>query len=118
MFVAIHQPTFFPWLGLFRKIARADIFVFLDAVPFPRTSRGNWVNRVKLLKNGEPRWFTCPVSRQESDPLIRDLRMAKSTAWRDNLRKTLAHHYGRHASAAEVLPLVQNLIDQDNWGSL
>ena len=32
--VAIHQPNFFPWLGFFDKIRRADVFVFLDDVSY------------------------------------------------------------------------------------
>ena len=34
--VSIHQPNFFPWLGFFDKICRADVFIFLDDVQFPK----------------------------------------------------------------------------------
>ena len=36
--VAIHQPNFLPWLGYFDKLARADVFVLLDSVQFPRSA--------------------------------------------------------------------------------
>ena len=45
--VAIHQPNYLPWLGYFHKIAAADIFVFLDDVPF---SKGSYINRVKTFE--------------------------------------------------------------------
>ena len=40
--VSIHQPGYLPWLGFFKKIESADIFVFLDDVQY---SRGKWENR-------------------------------------------------------------------------
>ncbi len=57
--VAIHQPNYAPWLGYFYKMARADIFVFLDDVQF---SKGSYINRVQILWEGSPRWLTQPVS--------------------------------------------------------
>src|ERR1041385_6733376 len=60
--VAIHQPNFFPWLGYFNKIARADIFIVLDNVQFSKTG-GTWSNRVRLLLEGWPMWATLPVER-------------------------------------------------------
>lgn len=38
MIVAIHQPNYIPWLGYFYKIAKADTFVLLDNVQFPKES--------------------------------------------------------------------------------
>ena len=55
-----HPPAnFLPWLGYFDKIARADVFVVLDDVQFPKKG-GTWVNRARLLVNGEPFWATIP----------------------------------------------------------
>jgi len=57
--VAIHQPNYLPWLGYFSKIAKADMFVFLDDVQF---TKGGYTNRVKILDAQGPRWITVPVS--------------------------------------------------------
>jgi hypothetical protein len=66
--VAIHQPNYLPWLGYFRKIAMADVFVFLDDVQF---SKHGYTNRVQILAEGEPRWLTVPVSGHLGDPINR-----------------------------------------------
>ncbi len=60
--VAIHQPNFLPWLGYFDKVAKSDVFVFLDSVQAPKTG-GSWLNRVRLAMNGEARWVTAPIDR-------------------------------------------------------
>ncbi len=57
--VAIHQPNYLPWLGYFAKMARADVFVFLDDVQF---SKQSYINRVQILRDdGCSRWLTVPV---------------------------------------------------------
>ncbi len=55
--VGIHQPNYMPWLGYFAKMARSDIFVFLDDVQF---SKGSYTNRVQVGGTGAE-WLTVPV---------------------------------------------------------
>ena len=62
--VGIHQPNYLPWLGYFHKIARSDVFVFLDDVQF---SKNGYCNRVQILQNGKPRWLSIPVSYKFGD---------------------------------------------------
>lgn len=89
MIVAIHQPNFFPWLGYFKKIQQADVFVFLDAVEF---SKGSWINRVKLKVAGKARWVTCPIYRKHSSQLICDI-IVNQNRWREKFIQTLITNY-------------------------
>ena len=81
--VAIHQPNFFPWLGYFDKIARANVFVILDSVQFPK-KQGNWMNRVRVLVHGKPHWLTVPVDRTfHGVRSVREMQIASDSPWRD-----------------------------------
>lgn len=109
--VAIHQPNFFPWLGFFDKIARADIFILMDNVQLPRTSKGSWVNRVRLMFNGEPRWATMPVVRDHrTSPHIADVLIDDSQPWRSKLVRSIRLNYSRSSHFEEVFPLVETLV--------
>ena len=108
--VAIHQPTFFPWLGYFNKIDRCDQFVVLDSVQFSKKG-GTWGNRVKLLINGEPRWVTMPVERNyHGVRSYAEMRIDNSTPWRDKLREALRVNYRAAAHFSEVFPPLEGLI--------
>lgn len=110
MLVAIHQPNFFPWLGYFDKLARADAFVFLDHVQFQKTG-GTWTNRVKLLMNTEARWFTAPVDRAfHGTRLISQMVFDTGLDWRSKLLKTIGAVYGRAPFFAESIALLEPLI--------
>lgn len=109
--VAIHQPNFLPWLGWFDKLARADVFVLLDDVQFPRTGKGTWVNRVKLLVGGSAQWVTAPIVRSKgSVQEIREVRLDDAQAWREKTLRTIEHNYRRAPGFDEVFPHVEGAL--------
>ena len=110
--VAIHQPNFFPWLGYFDKIARADVFVVLDHVQFPKTRDGNWTNRVKMDVYGTAAWVTVPLARgYEGFRRIDEMRIDPASPWRRKLLRALQDSYGRAAAFRDVFPAITELVN-------
>lgn len=108
--VAIHQPNFFPWLGYFDKIAKADFFVFLDDVQFPKTG-GVWANRVKLLIGGESRWATAAIDRNyHGIRQVNEMRFLSEISWRGKLLKTIENEYRKHPFYEEVIVVITPLL--------
>ncbi len=60
MKVAVHQPTFLPWVGFFNKLAHADVFIIMAGVDW---SSGDYLNRCKI--NGG--WVTIPHARMPGE---------------------------------------------------
>jgi hypothetical protein len=58
MIVAVHQPQYLPWLGYFHKIAKCDLFIFLDDVQYKKRE---FQNRNKIKTPNGPLWLTVPV---------------------------------------------------------
>jgi len=109
--VAIHQPTFFPWLGYFDKIAQADMFVLMDNVQFPKKG-GGWINRVQLAVSGQAAWVTMPVVRSfHGTRLIREMQIDNSTPWREKLLRTVKASYGRAPFFEQVFPLFEDMVN-------
>jgi WbqC-like protein family len=114
--VAIHQPNFLPWLGYFDKVARADVFVFLDDAQQQKKG-GSYTNRVRMLVGGEPAWMTVPIDRSYHGVReIREIEIDESKPWRRKALATIEQSYGRAPHFDEVFPLVGELIELRDLG--
>lgn len=113
MFVcAIHQPNFFPWSGFFDKINKADVFIFMDDVAYPKSGSGSgsWCNRVKLLSGGQPAWYGLPIKKEPGVQLIKDVYFAEKEFHLGKFKKSLLHNYGKapfyQQTMTQLLPLI------------
>ena len=58
MKLSIHQPSYFPWIGLLDKIAKSDTFILLDDV---QVVKGTYQYRNQFYCNGDAKILTLPI---------------------------------------------------------
>ena len=63
MIVGIMQPYLFPYIGYFQLISVCDKFVIHDDVQY---IKGGWINKNRILSNGEPKSITLPLRKASS----------------------------------------------------
>ena len=83
------QPTYFPWLGYFDLISRADIFVFLDDVQF---SYRSWQHRNRIVNRGKETMLTVPVINKGGRKRIKDILIDESQTGEKNISTVLKKH--------------------------
>jgi hypothetical protein len=105
--VAIHQPTFLPWLGFFHKMIMADVFILLDNVPF---TKNGFQNRVKIKSAQGEQWLTVPVlTKGRFGQQIREVPINNATRWQRSHLAALSTNYGRAPNYEEVLAWLEPL---------
>jgi hypothetical protein len=78
--VTIHQPEHFPYLGFFRKMEAADLFVVLDDVQY---TKGNFQNRNRFLnRSGQEEFFTIELEPGANRKNISEVMVSKNPKWR------------------------------------
>ncbi len=107
MIVSIMQPYFFPYIGYFQLMFQSDIFVFHDDVQF---IKGGWVNRNRILRNGEPRWLTLPVRKAASQLAINRRYYQLEQANVERLSRRIEAAYRKAPCFAAIFPVVEELL--------
>lgn len=112
MRAAIHQPHYFPWIGYFDKMAKADAFVILDQVQF---EKGSQMVRNRVLDgSGEIKYIT--ISGETKDFLnreYRDLRTKDVESWTSRQMNALQNYYRKAAYRQEIFPLLETFFRRD-----
>lgn len=107
--VSIHQPGYFPWLGLVDKIARSDVFVVLDNVQFNRRA---FQHRTLYSTKSGAQYLGLSVharGHQQSRQTIAETQLADPVLTARHL-ETLRHRYGRQPGWAVLEPKIAALL--------
>jgi hypothetical protein len=112
MTLAIMQPYLFPYIGYFQLMNAADKFVFYDDVNFIKQG---WINRNRILQNGQPFTFTVPVKNLSSFTKIKDTLVDENSyaIWQKKFVKTLSINYSKAPFFLTVLELVKRVLPEN-----
>jgi hypothetical protein len=102
MKLSIHQPSYFPWLGLLQKIASSDVYMVMDEV---QLSDSAYQNRNLLLSlDQKVKFITIPFNRKDYlKRSICELEL-RDQLWRKNHINFISNAYKEHAFYAEIFP--------------
>jgi len=108
--LSIHQPNYIPYLGFFYKIAKSDVFVYLDEVQFPRGQ--SFASRNKIKTPNGVVYLTIPISiprGRKGKVKYSEVEFANDK-WKDKHLKTLQFSYKRAKYFDEVFNIFRNQI--------
>lgn len=110
MKIAIMQPYFLPYIGYFQLIKAVDVFVFYDDVNFIKQG---WVNRNRILLNGEEYRFTLKLKGASSFKKINEIEIGNN---RRKLLRTFQQAYCHAPFYQDLEPMLEAIFNssQDN----
>lgn len=74
--VSIHQPHFLPWLNYLNKVAKADVFIWLDDVQYRRRY---FQNRAKIKTQNSELWITVSIKKADYLAEIKSIEISKDS---------------------------------------
>ncbi len=102
MILAAHQPQYLPWLGYFHKMARCDVFVYLDDVQYKKRE---FQNRNRIRTKDGWQWLTVPVmTKGNYTQDIRDVVLEPGSEWTHDHWLALQLAYAKAAHFQSVAP--------------
>ena len=110
MIIGIMQPYFFPYIGYWQLINTVDKFIIYDDVNY---IKGGWINRNKILMNGEGRFITLQLNGASSHKHINETEIFTSDIYKRKFLKTLETYYRKAPYYQDVIPIINSIVLQD-----
>ncbi len=106
MNVAMMQPSFMPWQGLFEMIYKSDRFIFLDDFQF---SVQSYHQRNRLFVNkGQVDWYSVPIQKAGSFKTpLNQTRINEAIPWRKKMLQRIRQNYSKTRFFSDIFPGVE-----------
>jgi len=107
MILTAHQPVYLPWLGLFHKIALADLFCFFDIVQYQRK---DYNNRNKIKTGNGELWLSVPVeSKGHLNKNVAEILIVQDN-WAKKHLKSIELNYKKTPFFQNYFPELQSIL--------
>tara|TARA_B110001452_G_scaffold8412_1_gene7385 strand:- start:187 stop:876 length:690 start_codon:yes stop_codon:yes gene_type:complete len=116
MKIAILQPNYIPWKGVFNLIDIVDVFVFFDDVQY---TKKDWRNRNKIKTYNGEIWLTVPVlTKGVRNQLIKDVKIDSKTNWQTKHYKAIELAYKKAPYFSDYKHILDEIYLNNSWESL
>ena len=113
MKLGIMQPYFLPYIGYWQLMNAVDKYVIYDDVNF---IKGGWINRNRILMNGEGKMINLQMHNASSNKLINEVDVLANPIYNKKLLKTIESCYKKAPQYLNAFPIIENIITQDKVG--
>lgn len=108
--LSIHQPSYFPWLGLLDKINKSDSFILMDEVQL--ADRAYQHRNIFLTTGGSEKYLTVNISKKGyRDKYIKDLELSNPN-WQKEHYSFIQNNYKKHPFYDEVIEAIQEVYEK------
>jgi hypothetical protein len=109
--LSIHQPSYFPWLGLLDKISKSDVYIVMDEVQL--ADRAYQHRNLFLTVDGNVKFLTIPIVRKHyRSRTFREIEVAAGD-WRESHANFIWNAYRKHPFAPAVMPSLERFFATD-----
>lgn len=104
------QPYFLPYIGYWQLMNSVDQFVLYDDVNY--IMRG-WINRNRILINGEPKYINLPLQHASQNKLICDIDICKDKCFVGKSLRTIELAYKKAPYFEVIFPMMIKIYESN-----
>jgi hypothetical protein len=114
--IAILQPNYIPWKGVFDLINKVDVFVFYDDVQY---TVKDWRNRNVIKTQNGTKWLSVPVIHKgRRDQLICEALINNTEDWQMNHYKTIKFSYAKAKYFDQYHYILEDIYLNNKWNKI